>query len=142
MPTRKPPKSKSVQPTPKRPAHRPAYVPTEQGRAQVAAMTIASIDQHMIAHALRISRGTLRKHYRRELDVSYAIILAEIAGKCVTLARGGSEKMIQFYLECHGWVRSERLVVADGGIDDTDIASLSDAQIAARIAKLQGKRRR
>lgn len=105
-------------------------------------MVLADIDQDMIARCLRISPPTLRKAYRRELDTSYAVIKADIAGKLVTRARGtdrvpGDLKAMIFYLECHGWVRSERLVVADGGVDDTNIAGLSDDQIASRIAQLR-----
>ena len=99
-------------------------------------MVLADIDQAMIAACLRISAPTLRKHYRRELDTSYAIVKADIAGRLVTAARNGNERLMIFYLECHGWVRSERLVVADGGIDDTDVSSLTDAQLEARIARL------
>lgn len=105
-------------------------------------MILADIDQAMIAACLRISPATLRKHYRRELDTSYAIVKAEIAGKLVTVARGGDLKAMMFYLECHGWVRSERLVVADGGVDDSDVSALSDAQIEQRIAALSRKRPR
>jgi hypothetical protein len=123
-----------------RPAHRPAYVATDQHRSQVAAMVVADIDQAMIAACLRISAVTLRKHYRRELNTSYAIIKADISAKAVTLARAGSERMIMFFLETRGgWVRSERLVVADGGIDDTDVSKLSDADLEARAAYLRGR---
>lgn len=137
MPARKPPPAPRV-----KIGHRPAYEPTPAGRSQVAAMVIADIDQAMIATCLRITPKTLRRHYRRELDTSYAIIKAEIAGKLVTKARGGDFASMRFYLATHGWVESERLVVADGGIDDSDVTQLSDAQIAARIQALSRKRPR
>jgi hypothetical protein len=39
-------------------------------------------------------------------------------------------------------VRSERLVVANGGIDDSDVLALSDAQIMTRIAQLSKRKAR
>lgn len=141
MPLKPGAKKSRATPPSKRSRGQPAYEATDQHRAQVAAMVIASIDQLLIARCLGISRPTLRRAYRRELDLSYAIILAEIAGKLVTKARNGDLKAQIFYLETHGWVRSERLVVADGGVDDTGIASLSDAEIYARMTKLRRKQR-
>lgn len=100
-------------------------------------MVISDIGQDMIALCLRISVGTLRKYYRRELDTSYAIIVAEMGGKVVTRARAGDDKMLKFFLETHGWVLSERLVVADGGVDNA--TALSDAEIEARLTRLNRK---
>lgn len=100
-------------------------------------MVLADIDQALMARILGISPPTLRKAYRRELDTSYAIIKSEVVAKAVTLARAGDQKMVQFFLMCHGWAPSERVVVADGGIDDA--ASMSDAAIEARLAQLRRK---
>jgi hypothetical protein len=121
-------------------------VATEQGRADVARLVLANIDQALIARCLRISEPVLRRAYRRELDTSYALITADIAGKLVTRARGtpanpGGELKAQiFYLETHGWVRSERLVVADG--DGDDPTKMTDAEIEARLRKLSARRER
>jgi hypothetical protein len=136
--TRKPvPPAKHAQRAkPKRPPHRPPYEPTDAGRSDVIRMVLADIDQDLMARCLGISPPTLRKAYRRELDVSYAKIKAEIVGKLVTKARGGDLKAQIFYLETHGWVKSERLLIADVTDDPT---GMSDADIEARITKLRGK---
>ncbi len=87
-------------------------------------MTIAenNPDQAMIARRLGISRPTLRKHYRAELDLSYAIIKSEIVANLVTLARGTRAdpsrgikaippdlKAIIFYLSTHGWSETQKV---------------------------------
>lgn len=139
-------KSKSVQPPPppppKRPAHRPLYQPTPDVRAKVAAMVLADVDQDTIARAIGISPRTLRRAYRRELDTSYAIVKADVVAKLVTKARAGDVKCMIFYLSTHGWAESARIVVADGGLDDSALSSLSDAEIEARLAKLDRASRR
>ncbi len=129
MPIRKP-KSKSVQravnPVPRKPPHRPEHEPTGESRSRVTAMVISeeSPDQDMIARRLGISRPTLRKHYRRELDLSYAIIKSEIVGNLVSQARKGDLKAIMFYLETHGWIRSERPAGPAGGVNVRVIVEL------------------
>lgn len=132
-----PPARKGV-PAPPRPG-RPKYLATQEGRNQVTLLVLADLDQDQIAEVMNISAPTLRKAYRRELDTTYARVKAEIAGKVVQKARAGDLKAAIYYLSTHGWVESERLVIADGGIDDTDIDSLSDAQIEARLAKLRSR---
>lgn len=149
MPTRKPPppKRKPAPPPPApklpaRPRGNQPYVPTDKDRSRVAAMVLADNDQALIARVIGISPTTLRKAYRAELDTTYAIIKSDIVAKVVTMARAGDFKAAQFYLECHGWVRSERIVVADGGIDDSDLSALSDEQLNARLAQLERRRDR
>lgn len=121
-------------PPPKRHPRQP-YTPTDAHRSNVALMIAAGIDQTSIAQCLSITNKTLRKHYRRELDTAYAMIKADIAGKLIASARGGNIVAQMFYLERHGWVKSERLTVVDGG--DEDVSTLSDAELEARIARLR-----
>jgi biotin operon repressor len=49
------------------PGGRPPHQPTSSDRGQVSYMASMGIPQAQIARKLRISRGTLRKHYRDEL---------------------------------------------------------------------------
>lgn len=114
-------------------------------------MVAAGIEQEMIAECLAISPKTLRRHYQIELRTSYARIKADIAGGLIKRARGtpanekagqpevpGDLKAMKFYLETHGWVRSERLLVKDDGIsEDADLSNLTDEQIEERLAKLR-----
>jgi hypothetical protein len=132
-----PPARKAAPAPPRR--GRPKYLATQEGRNQVTLLVLADLDQDQIAEVMNISAPTLRKAYRRELDTTYARVKAEIAGKVVSQARAGNLKAAIYYLSTHGWVESERLVIADGGIDDSDIDSLSDAQIEARLVKLRSR---
>jgi hypothetical protein len=108
---------------------RPPYAPDDKQRKQdagrVVSMVLADHKQDIIARVLGIGVTTLRREYRHELDTSYAIVLAEIGGGVITAARpipreeGGDGtprdlKAAMFYLRCHGWVESERVVVDDG----------------------------
>ncbi len=91
-----------------------------------------------MAQLLGISGKTFRRAFRRELDSAYALVKSEIVTKVVTAARSGDLKAAMFWLECHGWIRSERLVVADGGMDDSaDLTQLTDQQLEDRIAFLK-----
>jgi hypothetical protein len=111
------------------------YAATPEGRAQVAALVLADVPQELIASIVKISAKTLRRAYRRELDTSFAVIKADIAGRIVTKARAGDMKAMMFFMETRGgWSRGERIAIVD---DATDPATLSDAEIAARLAVLR-----
>src|SRR4051794_35682031 len=49
---------------------RPAHTPTEATRRQVEAMATYGIPQLDIARVVGISKNTLEKHYRDELDLA------------------------------------------------------------------------
>lgn len=114
-------------------------------------MVGAGIDQDLIADCLGITGKTLRLHYKHEIGTAYAMIKAEIAGGLIAKARPrppnlekgdpgstGDLKAQMFYLETHGWVRSERLLVKDdGATDEADLSALTDAELAERLAKLR-----
>jgi hypothetical protein len=143
--------SSSKKPAEKPRGHRPQHEPTRQTTATVTVMVAAGIEQDVIAECVGVSPKTLRLHYKRELATAYAVIKAEIAGGLINTARGvkanpekgikgvpGDLKAQMFYLETHGWVRSERLLVKDDGVtDDADPSALTDAQITERLAKLR-----
>lgn len=130
---------------------RPKHEPTDANRRTVALMVAAGIDQDDIAACIEISPKTLRLHYGREIATSYARIKADIAGKLIGRARGtpgdkekgtpeipGELKAQIFFLETHGWVRSERVLLKDDGIsEDADLSNLTDEQIEQRLARLR-----
>ncbi len=151
MPSRKPLKRKPVAPVksaqraaprvgsrpppPKRSAGRPRYEPTDKDRGTVVLMIGAGIAQPIIAQCIGITEKTLRRHYRSELDISYAKILAEIAGMLITKARNRDLAAQIFYLQTHGWVKSERLIPVDAAGNE-DLARLSDAELESRRTHL------
>lgn len=122
-------------PAPRKRMGRPKYEATPKDRSAVALMVAAGIEQDVIAGVLRINAKTLRKHYRFEIDTSYARVKSEIAGKLIEKARAGDVHAQIYYLSTHGW--SQRVVVADGGSDVVDLTTLSDGELAARLARLR-----
>ena len=109
------------------------YKPTDQDRRTVAAMVGVGIPQNDICAVLDVTVPTLHKHFRKELDTSYARVLARLRGKLVAKADAGDTACLIFYCQTHGW--NQRLTVVDGG-KEADPATLSDADLEARIARL------
>ena len=80
------------------------HVPTEKNRATVGMMVLAGVDRDTIAAALKITKPTLRKYYKRELDEAKAHVDAEMASSLIKLARGGNVAAVIFYLKTRcGW---------------------------------------
>jgi hypothetical protein len=75
-------------PSAKRPAHRPEYEATDKDRLTVKVMVAGGIDQVAIAGVLGISKPTLRKHFRREIDTGMAEIGAQVVSSLITMAIG------------------------------------------------------
>ena len=128
---------KHAAPPPLRPPPPPhvKYAATPEGRAKVVALVMADTPQELIAQIVGISAKTLRRAYRTELDTTFAVIKADIAGRIITEARKGNLRAAMFIMETRGgWTRGERIAIVD---DATDPATLSDAEIAARLAVLR-----
>lgn len=124
-----------VIPVPARPVGRRKFVVTEKDKNHVTVLVAVGTEQNAIASILGISPKTLRKHFAYELANAYALVRADIAGKLIQKARGGDVFAQIFYMKTHGW--SERIVVADGGVEELDLTKLSDGEIAARLARLR-----
>ncbi len=94
---------------------------TEQNRATVAVMTANGMSQEVIADTLGISRTTLHKHYRFQLDLGrqYADVAVEtaIARKAVAdTTDGGSARMAALYAEHQlGWGKNGHGNGSNGG---------------------------
>jgi hypothetical protein len=56
------------------------HEPTQLTRDMVSNLCMVGIQQEIIAKVLRVSRPTLMKHYRVELDASKLVMLAEVCG--------------------------------------------------------------
>jgi hypothetical protein len=59
---------------------KPAHVPDDQTRAIVEAMSAYGIEQENIAEHLGITRKTLAKHYKRQLDGATTRMITKVAG--------------------------------------------------------------
>jgi hypothetical protein len=133
-------------PPAKRPAHRPPYEATDKDRLTVKVMVAGGIEQDAIAGVLGISSVTLRKYFRREIATGAAEIGAQVVASLITLAVGqkaapgrpalaANVQAAKWYTQARmGW--QERVVVVDGG-SEVDPATLSDSEIADRLAKLR-----
>jgi hypothetical protein len=66
--------------------HRPQFAPTQEQRRQVMAMTGFGIIQDEIARILEIDDKTLRKHFRRELDIGATEANVRVASALYTMA--------------------------------------------------------
>jgi len=92
------------------------------------------IDQNDVCAVLDITIPTLHRQFRRDLDTSSVRVLARMRGKLVAKADAGDTACLIFYNQTHGW--NEKLLVQEVAAE-IDPATLSDAEIEARIARLQ-----
>jgi hypothetical protein len=88
-------------------AGQPPYQPTPSDRATVKNLVVCGYTHEQIAKCIGpngISGNTLRKHFRRELDVSKAEVDAFATSNLVGLMRNGNLGALCFYLKCRaGW---------------------------------------
>jgi DNA invertase Pin-like site-specific DNA recombinase len=85
-------------PTPaKRPPHRPSYEPTNEARKMVRLMVAGGILQERIAGALGISRPTLAKHFRAEIDSGKTEIHTLSVGTVIATMREGGKDALTTY---------------------------------------------
>ena len=119
---------------------RTTYQPSDQDRKMVARMVGVGILQDDICAVLDITVPTLHKHFARELATAYVKLLTRMRYGLVRKADEGDTKALIFYNMTHGW--NQRLTVIDGGTEVVDPATLSDADLEARIARLSAKGKR
>ena len=74
------------------------HEPTDFTRGKVCGLYIAGTTKERIAERLNISRETLNKYYRKELDEHKEDINEEMVGILIRLARTGNLKALTFYL--------------------------------------------
>ncbi|PDS29622.1 RNA polymerase subunit sigma-70 [Rhizobium phaseoli] len=88
---------------------RPRHHPSPTDRRIVQMLASQGIPQAAICGVLVVSPKTLRKHFRRELDVGAAKLQAALVGDLLRLAAGTDDvalRAIIFLLRCRfGWSR-------------------------------------
>lgn len=72
----------------KRKAGRPPYEPTDKDRKFVVSMVATGVDQLEIARVLGITKPTLAKHFREELNTGQALANTEVAMSLFNMATG------------------------------------------------------
>jgi len=88
---------------------RPPHHPTDMQRRLVQTLASQGIPQPKICRVLDISEKTLRRAYRRQLDVGAARLQAALVGHLLRFAAGDDDialRAIIFLLRCRfGWSR-------------------------------------
>ena len=116
-------------------AGQPAYEPTPADRATIRNLVVCGYTRDQIARCIGshgISENTLRKHFRRELDMSKAEIDAFATSQLFSLMRDRNLGALCFYLKCRaGWQEtSAQRFVDQSGRDRPFLLSDADRLIS------------
>jgi hypothetical protein len=80
------------------------HKPTEEQRRLVKQLSGVGVPQDDICHIIDITKPTLHKHYRRELDLGMAEANAKVAGSLFNQATGGNTAAAIFWSKARmGW---------------------------------------
>lgn len=90
---------------------RPEFKPTDEQRRFVTLCTMGGINHEQIAKTIGISRNTLEKHFREELDNAAAEANARVVGVAYEQAVSGQHPaMTMFWLKTRlGWREKKEL---------------------------------
>ena len=89
---------------------RPAFEPTDEHRKLVRDMVAAGIPHESIARVIGISRNTLEKHFREEIDTAAAEANAKVAMTLFEKALSGdTTAMIWWTKSRMGWSEKQKL---------------------------------
>lgn len=133
---------------PKKPRKRPEkrHQASSQNKAQVAAMALIGADQTLMARVMGISRPTLLKYYRDELDYGKEHALAQVANALVTgaMKAGSDPRFITaaiFVAKTQlGWRETSRLEHTGADGDPITIETSDATEILRRKLKLRVER--
>jgi hypothetical protein len=118
----------------------PPFEPTEEQREKVRtyAKTFPEHSNHRIAILLGISRSTLEKHFRHDLDLGRAQMLAAVGAQVINAAMNaesetakGDRDLQKFILaRLGGWSTKVEMSGKDGRpIETVDLSGMSKAQL-------------
>lgn len=121
---------------------RKPHEPTEKDRKQVTLMAGIGLKHDQIAKIIGISDETLRKYYTDELEVSAAMMNAQVAQNLFSIATSkgaGAVASAIFWMKTRGgWREVERKEITgkDGGAinintNSLDVSQLDDDQLEA-----------
>lgn len=113
---------------------RPPHEPTDASRRQVEAMAGYGIPQEQIALSLDITENTLRKYYRRELDLGVVKANAKVAETLFNQAtrEGNTTAAIWWSKSRMGW-REPKQEVEHSGTVNLSLAERLDAAVRKAI---------
>jgi hypothetical protein len=119
----------------------PPFVPTEDQRRQVRALAqvFPPAAQRYIAVKMGISETTLKKHFRDDLDIGRADMLATVGAQFINaaidannpLSKGDRDAQKFILARLAGWSNKVELSGKDGGpVETVDLSRLSDKELA------------
>ncbi len=94
------------------------HEPTTEARSNVKALASVGTPQEQIALVIGITKNTLLKYYRKELDTAMTMANAKVAQSLFQQATSGNTSAAIFWLKCRaGWVDKQAIehTGADGG---------------------------
>ena len=100
------------------------HEPTPETRTKVNTLASVGTPQDQIALVIGISKNTLIKHYRKELDTAMIIANAAIGQTLFKQAKNGNTAAAIFWLKCRaGWVDTQKVEMtgANGGPIDMSL---------------------
>jgi hypothetical protein len=97
---------------------RPPHQPDDTMRRQVERMTGLGMTQDAISQIVQLDEKTLRRYYRRELDVGAAKANMVIAGTLFQQAVNGGTAAAIFWMKCRGGWREKH-------VDDTPLTEIT-----------------
>jgi DNA-binding XRE family transcriptional regulator len=115
-----------------------AHVPTEATRQLVQLHSSVGTTQEDIAAILGITRRTLFKYYKRELDLARAQANATIGGMLFNKAKNGDVTSAIFWMKTRaGWRERQEVTGANGGaIQIEDVTKRDADEFTSRIIRL------
>ena len=94
------------------------HEPTPETRVQVKTLASVGTPQEQIAIVVGITKNTLLKYYRKELDTAMTMANAKVAQSLFQQATAGNTSAAIFWLKCRaGWVDTQKVEMtgANGG---------------------------
>ena len=86
------------------------HKPTVETRTKVNVLASVGTPQDQIALVIGISKNTLIKHYRKELDTAMTMANAQVAQSLYQQAKSGNTAAAIFWLKCRaGWVDKQQI---------------------------------
>ena len=111
---------------------RPPYEPNELHRGQVKGMAMSGATEPTIAMVIGVSRPTLRKYYRQELNTAHLLASVDVAGNLYKIATGDSKQAVaaaKFWLACRAGWKANVGVTHSGAIGSYDLSKITDADL-------------
>lgn len=125
----------------------PPFVPTEHQRLQVRALAqiFPPHAQRFIALKMGFSEDTLTRHFRDDLDLGRADMLAAVGSQLIKRALNGADESVKGDLDAQKFVMArlggwtQRVEMSGPGGKPIQYENLSESEVDAQIRELESK---